>query len=161
MNVVLWIVAVALIVVGVVGTIVPALPGITLVFAGIALAAWIDSFARIPLWLVVVFGVLTAITWGVDYFAASAGAKKAGASRLAVLGAFVGTVAGIFTGLWGLLFMPLAGAALGEFIAQRDVMRAGRVGIATWFGLLLGTAIKVAIVFAMVGAFVVALVIGR
>jgi len=78
-----------------------------------------------------------------------------------VLGAFIGTVAGIFSGLWGLLFMPLAGAAIGEFIAQRDLMRAGRVGVTTWFGLLLGTAIKVAIVFAMVGAFVVALVVGR
>jgi uncharacterized protein YqgC (DUF456 family) len=161
MTVILWIIAVVLIVAGVIGTIVPALPGAMLVFAGIALGAWIDDFTRIPVWLVVVFGVLTAITWGVDYFAASVGAKKAGASRLAVLGAFIGTVAGIFSGLWGLLFMPLAGAAIGEFIAQRDLMRAGRVGVTTWFGLLLGTAIKVAIVFAMVGAFVVALVVGR
>jgi len=161
MTVVLWIIAVVLIVTGVIGTIVPALPGAMLVFAGIVLGAWIDDFTRIPVWLVVVFGVLTAITWGVDYFAASVGAKKAGASRLAVLGAFIGTVAGIFSGLWGLLFMPLAGAAIGEFIAQRDLMRAGRVGVATWFGLLLGTAIKVAIVFAMVGAFVVALLVGR
>jgi len=161
MTVILWIIAVVLIVAGVIGTIVPALPGAMLVFAGIALGAWIDDFTRIPVWLVVVFGVLTAITWGVDYFAASVGAKKAGASRLAVLGAFIGTVAGIFSGLWGLLFMPLAGAAIGEFIAQRDLMRAGRVGVTTWFGLLLGTAIKVAIVFAMVGAIVVALVVGR
>ena len=161
MTVILWIIAVVLIVAGVIGTIVPALPGAMLVFAGIALGAWIDDFTRIPVWLVVVFGVLTAITWGVDYFAASVGAKKAGASRLAVLGAFIGTVAGIFSGLWGLLVLPLAGAAIGEVIAQRDLMRAGRVGVTTWFGLLLGTAIKVAIVFAMVGAFVVALVVGR
>ena len=68
-------------------------------------------------------------------------------------------MAGIFTGLWGLLFMPLVGAAIGEFIAQRDWNRAGKVGIATWIGPLLGTAVKVAIVFAMVGAFVVALVL--
>ena len=159
MTVVLWMVAVLLIAVGVAGTILPAIPGVTLVFLGMLLGAWIDDFARIPVWLVVVFGVLTAIAWAVDYFAAAAGAKKAGASKLAVIGAMIGTVAGIFTGLVGLLFMPLVGAAIGEFIAQRDLRRAGTVGVATWLGLLVGTAVKVAIVFAMIGAFVVALLL--
>lgn len=159
MTVLLWLVVVALIVAGIAGTILPALPGTILVFAGILLGAWIDGFTRIPVWLLVAFGVLTALAWAVDYFAAIAGAKRVGASRLALIGAAIGTLAGIFTGLWGLLFMPLVGAAIGEFIAQRDMRRAGKVGIATWIGLLLGTAVKVAIVFAMVGAFVVALVL--
>jgi uncharacterized protein YqgC (DUF456 family) len=159
MTVVLWILAVALILVGVAGTILPALPGAILVFGGIVLAAWIDDFTRIPAWLLVVLGVLTVLAWVVDYVAAAAGAKKAGASRYAVAGAMVGTVLGIVTGLWGLLFMPLVGAAIGEFIAQRDLRRAGRIGIATWLGLLLGTAAKVAIVFAMVGVFIVALLV--
>jgi hypothetical protein len=148
---------VVLIALGVAGTVLPAIPGATLVFGGIVLAAWIDGFARIPVWLLAVFGVLTALTWAVDYFAAAAGAKRAGASRLAIIGAMLGTLAGVFTGLWGLLFMPFAGAVVGEFIAQRDILRAGRVGFATWIGLLVGTAVKVAIVFAMIGAFVVAL----
>ncbi len=159
MTLLLWCLAVALIALGVAGTILPALPGAIFVFAGIALAAWIDGFARIPVWLLVVFGLLTALAWAVDYFAALAGAKKAGASPLALVGAAIGTLAGIFTGLWGLLFMPLAGAAIGEYVARRDLSRAGRVGVATWLGLLIGTAIKVAIVFAMVGAFVVALLL--
>jgi uncharacterized protein YqgC (DUF456 family) len=159
MTVVLWIVAVALIAIGVAGTILPAIPGVTLVFLGMLLGAWIDHFARIPVWLVVIFAVLTAIAWAVDYFAAAAGAKRVGASKLAVIGALLGTVAGIFTGFVGLLFMPLLGAAVGEYIAQRDLRRAGTVGIATWLGLLIGTAVKVAIVFAMIGAFVLALVL--
>ncbi len=71
----------------------------------------------------------------------------------------MGTVLGVFTGLWGLLFMPLVGAAVGELVAQRDVRRASVVGLATWLGLLIGTAVKVAIVFAMIGAFVVALMV--
>ena len=123
------------------------------------LAAWIDDFTRIPVWLLAILGFLTALAWIVDYVAAAAGAKRAGASRHAVVGAMIGTVLGIVTGLWGLLFMPLVGAAIGEFIAQRDLLRAGRVGIATWLGLLLGTAVKVAIVFAMLGVFVVALLV--
>ena len=159
MTIFLWIIAVALIVLGIAGTILPALPGITLVFGGILLAAWIDHFTRIPGWLVGVFAVLTIVAWAVDYFAAMAGARKAGASKLALIGAAIGTVAGIFAGFVGLLFLPLVGAAIGEYLAQRDVRRAGKVGIATWIGMLVGTAVKVAIAFAMVGAFIVALLL--
>ena len=118
------------------GTIRPA-TSVTLVFAGMLLAAWIDGFARIPVWLVVVFGVLTAIAWAVDYFAAAAGAKSVGASRLAVIGAVIGTLAGIFTGLWGLLFMPLVGRRDRRVHrAARPAPRRQRSAFATWLGLL-------------------------
>jgi uncharacterized protein YqgC (DUF456 family) len=156
---ILWTAAIALILLGLAGTVLPALPGVTLVFGGIALAAWIDDFARIPVWLLLVLGVLTASAWIVDYVAAAMGAKRAGASRQAMVGAIVGTLVGVFTGLWGLLFMPFVGAAIGEYVAQRDLRRAGKVGIATWIGLLLGTAAKVAIAFAMIGIFVFALIV--
>ena len=156
MTIALWILAVALIVVGVAGTVLPALPGPIFVFAGVALAAWIDAFARISGWTL---GVLTVIAWLTDYVAAAAGANKVGASRHAIIGAAVGTVAGVFTGLVGLVFMPLVGAAIGEFLARRDALRAGKVGLATWLGMLLGTVVKVAVVFLMVGIFVAALLI--
>jgi uncharacterized protein len=71
----------------------------------------------------------------------------------------VRAVAGIFTGLWGLLFMPLAGAAIGEYLAHQDALRAGKVGIATWFGLLIGTAVKIAVAFTIIGVAVAALMI--
>ena len=158
MNATLWVVAVALILIGVAGTILPAIPGATMVFGGIALAAWADGFTRIPVWVVVVAGLLAALTWVIDFMAAAAGAKRVGASGWAVVGAAVGTIAGIFTGFVGLIFLPLAGAALGEFAAKRDLIRAGKVGVATWLGLLVGTAAKVAIVFAMLGLFAIALV---
>ena len=157
MSTLLWIAAIGLIVLGMVGTVLPALPGAILVFAGIALAAWIDHFTRVPVWMVVVFGLLTLLAWSVDYLAAALGARRAGASRLAIVGAAIGAIAGIFTGLVGLLFMPLVGAAVGEYIAQRDLRHAGHVGLATWVGLLVGTAAKIAIVFVMVGLFVFAL----
>lgn len=159
MTVLLWILAIAMIAVGVAGTVLPALPGTMLVFAGIALAAWIDDFTRIGGWTLGILAALTVVSLVTDYVAAAAGARKAGASRQAIIGAALGTLAGVFTGLVGLIFMPLAGAALGEYIAQRDLRRAGRVGVATWIGLLVGTAAKVGIVFVMVGIFVVALVL--
>ena len=159
MTIALWIVAVTLIVVGVIGTVLPALPGAILVFAGVALGAWIDDFTRISGWTLLVLGILTLLAWVIDYVAAVAGAKKAGASRQALIGAAIGTVAGVFTGFLGLVFLPLVGAAVGEYLAQRELFRAGRVGIATWLGMLAGTVLKVAVVFLMVGIFVAAVLI--
>jgi len=159
MTVVLWIAAFALIAIGTVGTVLPAVPGVVLVFAGMVLGAWVDDFARIPVWVLVILGVLAVMAWTVDFAAGALGAKRAGASGRAIVGAAIGTLAGIFTGLWGLVFMPLVGAAIGEYSAQRDLRRAGKVGIATWIGLLLGTAAKIAIVFAMIGIFATALLV--
>lgn len=159
MTTLLWVLAVALIVVGVVGTVLPALPGAVLVFGGIALAAWIDGFARVSGGTLALLAVLTVLAWAVDFAAAALGAKRAGASRLALVGAAIGTVAGVFTGFVGLLFMPLAGAAIGEYVARGDALRAGKVGLATWVATLAGTAVKVALVFAMVGIFVGALLL--
>ncbi|MEI6546085.1 MAG: DUF456 family protein [Burkholderiales bacterium] len=159
MDILLWILAVALIATGVVGTILPALPGALLVFAGILLGAWIDHFDRVSITVVVICGVLTLLAWATDYAAALLGAKRAGASRLAVIGAAIGTVAGVFTGLVGLIFMPLVGAAIGELIAVRNAARAAQVGISTWIGLLLGTLAKVVLTFMMVGIFIAALLI--
>jgi hypothetical protein len=159
MTTALWIVAVLLIAVGVAGTVLPALPGIPLIFGGVLLAAWIDDFQRIPGWVVGVLAVLAVIGVAVDYVAAALSARRVGASRQGIIGAAVGTVAGVFTGLWGLLFMPLVGAAIGEFLAHRDALRAGKVGIATWFGLLIGTAVKLAVAFTMVGIAIAALLI--
>ncbi len=160
MTTALWLIAVLLIVVGIAGVVLPALPGVVFVFGGILLAAWIDDFSRIGGWTVAILGVLAAIAFVVDYVASTLAARRAGASGLGLLGAALGTVLGIFTGFIGLLFMPLVGAAIGEFIAQRDAIRAGRVGLATWIGLLVGTVLKLAIVFTMIGVFIAALLIG-
>lgn len=159
MNTALWIVAVLLILVGVAGAVLPALPGVPLIFFGMLLAAWIDGFQLISVFTVVVMGILTILAIVVDYVAATLSAKRAGASKQGMVGAAVGTIAGLFTGLWGLVFMPLIGAAIGELIAHRDIFRAGKVGAATWFGMIIAIAVKLAVAFTMLGTFVAALLI--
>lgn len=146
-----------LIVVGLVGTLLPILPGAILIFAGIVLGAWIDAFERVSPWIVAIAGALAILTFVADYVAGTLGAKRSGASPQAITGAAIGTLVGVFTGLWGLLFMPLVGAAIGEYLALRDLAQAGRIGVATAVGLLIGTAVKLALAFAMVGLFVAAL----
>lgn len=157
MDALWWTIAVILMLVGLAGTVLPALPGVPLIYAGIVLAAWIGGFEAISITTLVILGVLTAIGVAADFVATALGAQRAGASRYGVIGAALGTVAGIFTGLWGLVFMPLVGAALGEFYAHRDALKAGRVGLATWVGMLLGTAVKLAIALTLIGAFLLAL----
>ena len=153
----LWTLAVALIVAGLAGTILPALPGTALVLAGIVLGAWIDDFARVGAGTLALIGALAVLAWVLDYVAGLLGAQKAGASRQALVGAALGTIAGLFMGLVGVLFMPLVGAAIGEYIARRDHGHALRVGVSTWIGIMVGMLAKVAIAFVMIGVFVIAL----
>ena len=155
----LWILSGALILAGFAGIVLPALPGTLLIFAGIMLGAWIDDFTRVGWAPLALIAVLALLAWAMDYVAAMLGAKRAGASRLAIVGAAVGTVAGIFMGLIGVLFMPLVGAAVGEFIARRQHGQAMRVGVATWLGLLAGMLAKFVLAFMMVGIFVFAVVV--
>ncbi len=153
-----WIGVVVLIVIGVLGAVVPVLPGAVFVFAGIALGAWIDDFTRVGGTVVIIAAVLMGLSWIVDYLSGVLGARRVGASRQAIIGALLGTVAGVFTGLVGVLFLPLVGAFIGEFIAERDVPRAGSVGVATWIGMIIGIAVKIALSFMMIGLFVFALI---
>lgn len=155
----LWILCAALILLGLAGTVLPVLPGTVLVWSGILLGAWIDDFTRVGVTTVIVISVLAVLAWGLDYVAGLMGAKKAGASKLALLGAALGTVIGLFMGLIGVLFMPLLGAALGEYLAQKDQTRAVKVGVATWIGIMLGLIAKVVMAFIMVGIFLAALLI--
>jgi uncharacterized protein len=159
MDMLWWVLAVTLIVVGVAGAVLPALPGPILVLAGVALAAWIDGFTRVGMAAVAIVAVLAVMAWILDYAAGMLGAKKVGASKEALWGATIGTVLGLFAGFIGVLFLPLVGAAIGEYVARRDQMHAMKVGVATWLGILAGLAAKVVIVFMMVGVFLTALIL--
>ncbi len=157
----LWVLVVALILLGLAGTVLPALPGPALVMGAIVLGAWIDDFTRVGGGTLVVIGLQALLAWALDYAAGLLGARKVGASRQALLGAVLGTVVGLFMGVVGVLFMPLVGAAAGEYLARQHQAQAGqramRVGVATWLGIMAGLLAKVVISFMMVGVFVVAL----
>jgi uncharacterized protein len=152
----LWILAVGLVLVGILGTVLPGLPGTILVLAGLVLAAWIDGFARVGPWTLGGLAVLTLVTYALDFVATVVGARRFGTSWWGVLGAVVGLLAGVPFGFAGLLVGPFVGAFLAELIARRDVQQAARAGLGAWLGLLLGTAGRLALVLAMVAIFVVA-----
>ena len=152
----LWAATVALMLIGLAGTVLPALSGTALVLAGAALGAWIDDFTRVSGFTLGVIAAMAVLSWVLEYMAGLMGARRVQASRQALLGAALGTVVGLFMGLVGVLFMPLVGAALGEYLARRDELQSLKVGLATWVGMLMGMLAKVALAFMMVGLFVAA-----
>jgi uncharacterized protein YqgC (DUF456 family) len=145
-----------LVAVGLVGTVLPAIPGVPLIFLGLFVAAWAEGFQHVGTATITVLGVMALVAYGVDLAAGALGAKKFGASRLAVVGAMVGAVVGLFMGIPGVLIGPFVGAAAGELVARRDLLQAGRAGFGTWLGLVVGAAVKIAISFSMVAVFLAA-----
>ena len=155
-NAWMWVVAALLIVAGMAGTVLPALPGIPQVFAGLVVGAWADDFERVGWLTLSVLGVLALASLAIDFAATAMGAKRVGATRQAIVGAAVGTLAGLFFGIPGLIVGPFVGAVAGEILSHGEWRRATSAGVGTWVGLLFGTLAKIALAFAMLGVFVFA-----
>ncbi|MGH8443884.1 MAG: DUF456 domain-containing protein [Solimonas sp.] len=151
-----WVAAVALIVAGLVGTILPILPGAPLVFFGLWLIALTDGYRHVGWPTLTLLGAIVVLTVVIDFVASALGARKVGASRQAITGALLGSIIGIFFGLPGLLLGPFVGAVIGELMAQSKVEHAARVGIATWLGLLAGSIAKLALCLTMLLVFLFA-----
>ena len=153
---ILYMLAALLALVGLAGTVVPALPGLPLVFAGMLLAAWAGGFEQVGVWIVVLLGLLTLLSFALDFWATAHGARRVGASRKAVIGAVLGTFAGLFFFPVGLLVGPFAGALVGEMLHGREWRQATKVGFGTWMGVVLAVVLKLGLAFAMIGIFAIA-----
>jgi uncharacterized protein YqgC (DUF456 family) len=158
-QIVLYVIAGVLILVGLAGVVLPVLPGLPLMFAGMVLAAWADDFKRVPIWVIAILGLMSLAAVAIDFLATSLGAKRFGASKQAITGAALGTFGGLFFGIPGVIVGPFAGAVVGELIHGRELAHASKIGLATWLGLIFGTALKIAMSFAMLAIFALALII--
>jgi len=156
MPALLWIVSTLLVLAGLVGIVLPALPGTVLIFAGLWLAAWADGFAHVGAVPLVLLALMTVATYFVDAAMMALGMQRLGASRRAMAGAAIGMLVGAFLGIPGLIVGPFAGAVLGEMTVHRDIARAGRAGVAAWIGFVIGMAVKVGFGFVMIGTFIAA-----
>jgi uncharacterized protein YqgC (DUF456 family) len=149
----LWLLAGLLVAAGIVGTVVPLLPGALLVFLGLLTAAWIDDFHRVGWVTLAILALLTLLAYAIEIWAAHRGFRRSGASGWALLGATLGGLAGIFFALPGLIVGPFVGAFAGEYLARRNLRQAGRAGLGAWLGLLLAGAGRLVIVILMLGIF--------
>ena len=148
-----WVLAAVIILGGLIGTVVPALPGVPMIFAGLFLAAWSNGFESIGWGTLSILAVLTVFAILIDYLAAAFGAKRLGASPRAFWGATLGAVVGMFFGLPGIILGPFIGAVTAEISGGQGARQAGRSGYGVWVGLVIGTAAKLSIAFLMLGIF--------
>lgn len=146
-----WLLAGLIVIAGLAGTVIPALPGVPLVFAGLFVGAWIGNFETIGWFTVGILALLAIVAWAVDFVAGALGAKYLGASSRAFWGATIGAIAGIFFGLPGIILGPFIGAALGELSGSSDLRQSGRSGVGAWLGMVVATAAKLGIAFLMIG----------
>lgn len=155
-TILLWIAAALLIIAGFAGLVLPALPGLLLVFAGLVLAAWIEGFTYVGWGTISILAILTLASYAVDALAGLLGAKRFGAGKSGLTGAAVGTVIGLAFGLPGIIIGPFIGAVLGELYAHKDLRTAGTAGLGVWIGIAIGIAVRIATAFIMVGVFLLA-----
>ena len=151
LTIFLYVIGILLVLVGLVGLVIPVLPGSPLIFLGVLAVAWADGFTRIGTTGLVFTGVLAALIFVADYLAGAVGAKAFGSSWWGLLGAFLGLIGGWPLGLPGLILGPIVGAVILEYFKDPDFKRAGKVGIGTLVGFILGTAVKYALAFLLIG----------
>jgi len=152
----LLIAGILMVVIGIAGIIIPGLPGVVLVYLGLFFVAWSDGFARVGWITLTILLLIGAVAWLIDLFTTVYGARRIGASRWAAVGAALGMLIGFWFGLPGILLGPFLGALLVEYLVRKDLLEAGKAGLGTWLGLVVGTALKLALVFAMIGIFLIA-----
>ncbi len=148
-----WVLSAFIVLIGLIGVVFPALPGIPIMFAGLVLAAWSSDFEPVGWGTIGVLGALVVLSVLIDFLSAAFGAKRQGASPRAFWGATLGAIVGIFFGLVGIVLGPFIGAVAAELTGGSGAQQAGRSGYGVWIGLILGTAAKLAIAFMMLGIF--------
>lgn len=141
MEIALLIIAGICMIIGILGSILPGLPGIPVAYAGLWIA---QATERIDFsWqTLVVWGVVTILVSVLDYVIPAWGTKRYGGTKYGVWGSTIGVFAGMFFGAIGIIVGPLVGAIVGELIGGKGQKEALRAGWGSFIGILCGTVLK-------------------
>lgn len=138
---------------GLVGAVVPFIPGTPLIFLGAVIYAVAADFTPIGAGRLAILAVLALAGWAIEHIAGALGARRAGGSRAAVVGAVLGALVGLAFAPLGLLLGPIVGAIIGEMVSGRDPAGSVRTGIGTAVGVVVGVAAHFAFALTMVALF--------
>jgi uncharacterized protein len=151
-----WLFTVVLFAIGLIGSVIPILPGTTIILAAAVIHRTMLGAEKSISWPVLsVLILLTLASYGFDFLGSYFGAKYFGATKWGALGAIVGAVIGLFFGILGLFIAPIVGALTGEFIAGKRMIDAGRAGWGTLLGNLGAMVGKLLIALGMIAVFLV------
>jgi uncharacterized protein len=154
MEVFWWLFAVIVMALGLIGTVIPILPGTTIILAAAVIHRVVLGADRSLGWsALIALLALTLVTYAVDAAASYLGAKRFGATKWGLIGCAAGALAGLFFGLLGLFVGPVIGAIAGELIGGKKIVKAGRAGWGTFLGSLGGLIAKLFIGLIMIVIF--------
>jgi uncharacterized protein YqgC (DUF456 family) len=149
-----WLFAIVLMALGLIGTVVPIVPGTTIILAAaVAHRVALGADRSLGMSALIAMLVLTLVTYAIDAAAGYLGAKRFGATKWGLIGGAAGALLGLFFGLLGLFVGPVIGAIAGELIGGKEVMKAGRAGWGTFLGGLAGVVAKLFIGLIMIVIF--------
>lgn len=156
MSEAIQIVAIVFLLIGVVMSLIPFLPGIPLIFVTLVIFAIIDGFQRVTPTFLLGMLVITIASFFVDNLVGWIGARRFGASKAGLWGAIVGGVGGVLINpVFGILLGPFGGAVVAELlVSRRKFIDALRVGIGTIVGVLGGSIFKLFLALFMLAAFI-------
>lgn len=167
MDLIWIIVGVLLVLIGIIGAIIPGLPGPIISFFAL-LCLQMKKNAPFEEDFIIIMGLISLVVTVLDYIVPIMGTKKFGGSKLGVRGSIVGLIAAIFVlpvlgivigpfGLIGILAGPFLGAYVGELIANKDSQTAFRSAIGSFIGFMAGTLMKLTYSLILAYYFIVAL----
>lgn len=152
-----WLIAIVLMAVGLIGTVLPIVPGTVIILAAAVIhQMMLGTEKSLGWWNIAVLVLLTLLSYALEFASGYFGAKKFGASKWGAFGAMVGAIVGLFFGIPGLIVAPIIGAIAGEIVAGKRLVSAGRAGWGTLLGNLVGLIGKLTIGLVMVSWFLVA-----
>ena len=141
MDIFLLVIAFIFLFVGIIGCIVPGLPGTPIAYAGLWIAQATDK-VDFSWQMLLIWGIVVVVVSILDYVVPAWGAKRYGGTKYGVWGSTIGVFAGLFAGPWGVIIGPLLGAIIGELLGGKETKEALRAGWGSFLGLLCGTIIK-------------------
>ena len=156
MDFIWWLIAIVLMAVGLIGTVLPVVPGTTIILAAALLhQIMLGTERSLGWWNIAALGLLTLLSYALEFAAGYFGAKRFGATKWGAFGAMGGAIVGLFFSLPGLIIGPVVGALAGELVAGKRLVSAGRAGWGTLLGNLAGMIGKLTIGLVMVSWFLV------
>lgn len=156
-SLVLWLITAAMFVIGLIGTVVPGLPGIGIVYGGILVYAFATDFASISGTTVIIFGVVTAAALFASYMGTIIASKIGGGKKKALTGAALGALMGTFAGPGGMMIGAFLGAFLGALMEQQSGERALKVAALSVLGAIGGSVIQLLLAVVLIISFFLAI----
>ncbi len=151
-----WLFTIVVFAVGLIGTVVPILPGTTIILAAAVIHRMMLGAEKSIGWpMIGILVLLTLATYALDFLGSYLGAKYFGATKWGTFGAIIGALIGLFFGIIGLFVGPVIGAITGEFIAGKKMIAAGKAGWGSLLGNLGGMMGKLVIALTMITIFLV------